>query len=167
MNTGRVLWRDRSQKCKHCILTSAEVPLLLLNLISRYKKQFIVSGVIKLVNSAVQFLPSLLVSKILKLGAPGTLGGKAEVNRGLMLAMLLFISLSTKTVIENVYFDMVTNLAAQIRGTLSAAIYQKALRLGPEGRQNVTVSELIHRRFVCSHPTYFFPISLTSDGRNR
>lgn len=60
-------------------------------------------------------------------------------KQGLFLSFLLFLCLSMKTVIENQYFDMVTMLGAQIRGTLSAAIYQKALRLGPEGRQNVTV----------------------------
>eukprot|EP01033_Poteriospumella_lacustris_P022288 gene22288-16719_t len=49
-----------------------------------------------------------------------------------------------KTLIENMYFDMVTNLSSQVRGTLSAAIYQKALRLGPEGRQNTTLGEIVN-----------------------
>ncbi len=60
----------------------------------------------------------------------------------MLLALVLFAVLSMKTLIENMYFDMVTNLSSQVRGTLSAAIYQKALRLGPEGRQNTTVTNL-------------------------
>lgn len=148
MSTGRALSQDQSLKCKDNWLRLSLFALLIsfflfvFVVFCRYKKQFIESGVIKLMNSAVQFLPSLLVSKILKLGTAGGVGGRAEVKRGLTLAIILFTSLCTKTVIENIYFDMVTNLAAQIRGTLSAAIYQKALRLGPEGRQNVTVSDL-------------------------
>jgi ABC-type transport system involved in cytochrome bd biosynthesis fused ATPase/permease subunit len=108
----------------------------------RYKKSFIVSGITKAINSIVQFFPSILLSKLLKLINSGTLKthNPLAIKQSVMLALLLLLSLCTKTIIENMYFDMVTNLAAQVRGTLSAAIYQKALKLGPQGRQNVTVS---------------------------
>eukprot|EP00981_Chlorochromonas_danica_P011662 scaffold4203_cov166-Ochromonas_danica.AAC.8 len=65
-------------------------------------------------------------------------------HHGLQLCLLLFLCLSTKTAIENQYFDLVTNTGAQVRGTISAAIYQKAFRLGASGRQNVTTGEIIN-----------------------
>lgn len=108
----------------------------------RYKREFLSSGLVKAINSAVQFLPAVLISRILKLtnklqaGSHPTAASKDLI----LLAIVLFAVLSLKTLIENMYFDMVTNLSSQVRGTLSAAIYQKALRLGPEGRQNTTVS---------------------------
>lgn len=109
------------------------------------------SGVIKFVNTFVQFLPSLLITRILRFTTQ--LGGQSNIprswqalitHRGLQLCILLFLCLSTKTAIENQYFDLVTNIGAQVRGTISAAIYQKAFRLGASGRQNVTVSIFSH-----------------------
>lgn len=55
------------------------------------------------------------------------------------LAFVLFGSLMAKTFIENQYFDISTNLGLRVRSTLSSAIYQKALDLGPRAMKNMTV----------------------------
>jgi ABC-type transport system involved in cytochrome bd biosynthesis fused ATPase/permease subunit len=110
----------------------------------RFRTDFTNSAIIRLLNTLVQFLPSLLVSKILRNlqqeTAPATLFQQLKNNKSFHLSILLFLCLSSKTIIENQYFDMMTRLGAKVRGTLSSAIYQKALRLGPSSRQNSTVS---------------------------
>jgi hypothetical protein len=113
----------------------------------RYAKEFRVSGYVKLVNTIIQFFPSMIITRILKFTNQVSTTNVVTMNpssllnhKGLQLSFLLFLTLSMKTAVENQYFDIVTRLGAQVRGTLSAAIYQKAFRLGSSGRQNVTVS---------------------------
>jgi hypothetical protein len=60
-------------------------------------------------------------------------------NKGVKLSLLLFLSLCAKTAIENQYFHEIVVLSSEIRGTLSAAVYRKALKLSPESRRNNTV----------------------------
>ena len=122
--------------------------------INRYRKPFINSGLLKLLNTLVQFLPSILIAKILKSiemqkQLSGVSGGAMTAaslvqHRGVFLSLLLFISLSAKTAIENRYFYAVINIGASVRGALSAAIYRKSLRLSPSGRQNTTVGEVMN-----------------------
>lgn len=101
-----------------------------------------------MINTFVQFFPSLIIAQLLRSltteDPSWKVGMLANLNnpKGLVLAALLYTCLCTKTIIENQYFSMVTNLGAEVRGTISAAIYQKSLRLSPTGKQNNTVSNL-------------------------
>jgi hypothetical protein len=136
----------------------------------RYKAQLSYTAALKLVNTLVQFAPSLLVSRILKYigkGRQQSLGQSAVAmavlakvaphvpptvataitkilqvlhNEGFKLSLLLFLCLSAKTIVENQYFDATTQLGAEVRGALSTAVYRKALKLSPGSRANNTVS---------------------------
>ena len=114
----------------------------------------------------MQFFPSLIVARILQFSSSSALGSDAILNKGFYLSLLLFLVLCLKTIVENQYFDMVINLGANIRGTLSSAIYRKALKLGPSSRKNNSV---IMRILSHSDDTtfglscFFFVI----DGRDR
>ena len=66
------------------------------------------------------------------------------LKEGYALCFLLFTVLCTKTLIENQYFDQAIQLGASIRGTLSAAVYRKSLKLGPAGQQNTTMGEIVN-----------------------
>jgi hypothetical protein len=116
----------------------------------------------------VQFTPSLIVARILKfigqggkaaqcsvasanilsrftaLSSPAVQNAVAQLlsvfcHEGFQLSMLLFLTLSCKTAIENQYFDAVSRLSSEVRGTLSTAVYRKALKLSPASRANNTV----------------------------
>jgi hypothetical protein len=109
----------------------------------------VLSGILRFLNTVVQFFPSIIVKNLLKTLKDEPLrfqdlyswdGLRKSNLKAVYLSLLLFICLSLKTVIENQYFYVVTKLGMNIRGTLSAAIYQKALNLGLAGRQNTTVS---------------------------
>lgn len=122
-------------------------------LVKMYKESFKNSGILKLFNTLVQFLPSILIAKILniiaesaKLKALGasTIAMSGVYKQGVLYSSALFGVLCMKTIIENQYFYVVTNLGANIRGVLSSAIYRKSLRLSSTGRANNTVGEIVN-----------------------
>ena len=118
----------------------------------RYKKEFLRSGIIKFFNTFVQFLPSIVIARVLRFVdkaaaakvSPGTMVNTWE---GVVWAAALFAALCMKTVLENQYFDSIITLGATIRGALSAAIYRKALRLSPAGKQANSVCMYICTMF--------------------
>lgn len=124
------------------------------SLLRMYKWDFINSGLLKAMNTLVQFLPSLIIARLLKhidthnsaaLPPLSALTWKTyATNKGFLLASMLLLTLCAKTIIENQYFDLATTSAASIRGTTSAAVFKKSLRLSPSGRQNNTVGEIVN-----------------------
>lgn len=125
-------------------------------IVRMYRKEFLLSGVTKFFNTLSQFLPSLIVSRILAYvdgakQAQGALNSADSVwqlllqkRMGLQLSVLLLACLSLKTIIENQYFDRVSRFSAEIRGAISTAIYRKALRLSPQSRKNNTLGEIVN-----------------------
>jgi len=119
--------------------------------VKMYRRPLTTSGLLKMFNTIVQFLPSIIIARLLggidkaKLQGEivGAAGGSLS-SSGMALALSLFIALSSKTFLENQYFYTVIDLGANIRGALSAAIYRKALKLSPAGRQNNTVGEIVN-----------------------
>lgn len=114
--------------------------------IKLYGNDFFISGVLKLLNTLVQFTPSLLIARILKLIEKNGLATQpaAFSSEGLVLSLLLLSSLNMKTFLENQYFSTIMNLGSTIRGALSSAVYRKSLKLSPSGRQNSTVGEIVN-----------------------
>ena len=119
-------------------------------IVKMYRKELIHSGVVKFFNTFVQFLPSLVVARILgnieKQSA--AVGNEMLIQslrvQGVWLSVLLVALLSTKTLLENQYFYTVIRTGANIRNAISSAIYRKALRLSPSGRMNNTVGEIVN-----------------------
>jgi len=129
------------------------------------------SGTLKAFNTIVQFLPSLLVARILKTAEAladfhasptNIVDGSINIGtsilakrqEGLVLSLLLLTVLCIKTIIENQYFHVVTRMGASIRGAVSSAVYRKSLRLSPAGRQNATVHLLITTKYIIIIPDF-------------
>ena len=116
--------------------------------VKMYRRPLTTSGLLKMFNTIVQFFPSIIIARLLggidKAKLQGGVVGGSLSSSGMALALALFIALSSKTFLENQYFYTVINLGANIRGALSAAIYRKALKLSPAGRQNNTVGEIVN-----------------------
>ena len=132
----------------HILSEFTEAPLVS-SLLSMYKQPLVVSGLCKLVNTLVQFLPSLLVARILTTtDAMTTAVSPLLVNslrkQGVALSLTLFAVLGLKTFFENQYFYIVTNTGTNIRGTLAAAIYKKAMRLTSGGRGKSSLGEIVN-----------------------
>ena len=110
-------------------------------------------------NTLVQFLPSLLIARILKHVDKAASARKlfstasmtAVDREGMFIALALYSVLCVKTVLENQYFDAIISIGATARGAISAAIFRKSLKLSPSGRQNNTVREYICHLKKCYH----------------
>ena len=86
----------------------------------RYKVPLLQSGLLKLLNTLVQFFPSLLIARILKhvdkAAAARNLFSTAKMTvldrEGMFLALALYGVLCVKTVLENQYFDAIISIGA-------------------------------------------------------
>lgn len=110
-----------------------------------FRRDFVVCGVLKFLNTLIQFTPSLLISRILKkLSAAPSKGLSASAVDMVTLPLLLLLSLSSKSVIENQYLDNTIQLGLKVKGSISSAIYRKSLQLSPAGKMNYTVGEIVN-----------------------
>ena len=81
------------------------------------------TGFLRFLNTAVQFLPALILGPLLtaiKLG---------DVPAGQTAALQLFAVLCLKTFVENQFFYQTTMMATRVQSMLQASIYEKSLRL--------------------------------------
>lgn len=81
------------------------------------------TGILRFLNTVVQFLPALILGPLLnaiKLG---------DISAGQTAALQLFVVLCIKTFVENQFFYQTTMMATRVRSMLQACIYEKSLRL--------------------------------------
>lgn len=88
------------------------------------------TGSLRLLNTAVQAFPAILVSRLLQLVEAGT--AYPPQKAFMAVASLIFI-LTVKTVLENAYFDLVVRTAMQVRGILAGMVFDKSIRLSSTG----------------------------------
>jgi hypothetical protein len=118
-------------------VVASETVALLKALLLHQKRALLVAGVLRLVNTAVQAFPALLLARFLRLLESGD---QQPPGKALLAALSLVTVLSVKMVIENQYFHNVVNCATQVRGSLAGLIFDKSLRL-PSGSEGGSVSE--------------------------
>lgn len=116
-------------------------------------RPFIYAGLIKAVNTAIQFLFPILLNEILKFIEGAQAGGDFldEVDdpwhvkyRGYWLSALLFLAMALKAITENFYFNSVYRAGYQTRVAICVAVYNKALRLASSERHGTTLGELVN-----------------------
>lgn len=109
--------------------------------------RFIVAGVIKALNTALQFCFPLLLNAILKFIEKSQAGLVDETDpwyeryRGYWLSAVLLVLMASKAVTENAYFHRVWRAAYQAKTAISVAVYNKSLRLSNAERQSTTLGE--------------------------
>lgn len=123
-------------------------------------RQFILAGLIKGINSILQFTFPLIIKAMLKFiedTQSGEINGVDDTNanadtntpwyvtyRGYWLSVLLFLAMASKAIAENSYFHLVYRAAFQTRTAISVAVYNKALRLSSAERHGTTLGEMIN-----------------------
>ena len=110
-------------------------------------KRFIVAGLVKMVNSGLQFTFPLLLSAVLRFIEESQAGVDVSPNKGYWLSALLFAAMASKAVTENTYFHLVYRCGIHARVAVSAAVYEKALRL-PSSEKSSSVGELTNLMMV-------------------
>ncbi|KAI2505275.1 hypothetical protein MHU86_9177 [Fragilaria crotonensis] len=111
---------------------ASESGTLLQALILHQRRTLIVTGILRLANTAIQAFPALLIARLLRLVESGD---RDPVRKSLLAVVALVGVLSVKMIIENQYFHRVVDMATQVRGSLGGLIFDKSLRLptGGEG----------------------------------
>jgi ABC-type multidrug transport system fused ATPase/permease subunit len=115
--------------------TAYEAFLLTKALFLHQRKMLVFSGILRLLNTAVQAFPALLVARLLRLVEAGQ---AQPVSRALQAALTLVAVLSVKMITENQYFHNVVKMSTQVRGALAGLVFDKALRL-PGGGSGVSL----------------------------
>lgn len=100
------------------------------------------AGLLKVVNSTLQFAPPVILNYFLK--NLQLLQAKSAPNNydAFIWAIGLFLALTVRTLTENNYFHMVVRVGFQLRMAITTAVYRKALRLSPVARQEVPVGQV-------------------------
>ena len=113
-------------------------------------RRFWIAGMIKVVNTCLQFSFPLLLGAILEFiedAQAGRIPDDApwyDTYRGYWLSAVLFAAMAAKAITENVYFHRVYRAGYQSRVAVSVAVYNKSLRLANAERQDTTLGELIN-----------------------
>jgi len=91
-----------------------------------HKGVIMYTGALRLVNTVIQALPSLLVARLLRLLEAGD---TFPLQQSLTTAISLVSVLTLKMLVENQYFHRVVKYSTQVRGTLSGLLFDKSLKL--------------------------------------
>jgi len=118
-------------------IKNSETLILLKALVKDQKSTIVLTGFLRLLNTAIQAFPSLLVARLLRSIEAGP---TVPVQESLKAAVALVGVLCVKLIIENQFFLGVVNMSMQVRGTLEGLIFDKSLRL-PEGGSGVLIKQ--------------------------
>ncbi|KAL3943726.1 MAG: hypothetical protein SGBAC_002196 [Bacillariaceae sp.] len=112
--------------------------------------RFVQAGLIKAVNTALQFGFPLLLNEILFFIEEYEKGLILDTDpwyvqyRGYWLAGVLFLAMGSKALTENNYFHIVNRGSFHVKSAISVAVYNKSLRLSNVERQSTTLGELVN-----------------------
>ena len=110
---------------------------------SAFGAEFWCGGVFLLLSNAGQYVSPLLLRELIRLvgsGDDGTFATSSEA--GYLLGAGMFASIVFTSVMENAYFDTVIKAGAKGRAALTAAIYDKALRLSNDERNARSLGQI-------------------------
>lgn len=132
-------------------------------------KRFLWAGLLKFINSIIQFAFPFLLRGILvfieETQLRGATGGEAQNDpnlawydkyRGYWLSALLFLAMASKALFENSYFHNMVRCSYHARVAMSVAVYNKALRMTSAERHGTTLGELTNLMQVDSEKIAMF-----------
>lgn len=106
-------------------------------LLLHQRRNLIFTGILRLVNTAVQAFPALLVARLLRLVEAGE---EYPAGKALRAAVALVAVLTIKMITENQYFHHIVKCSTQVRGAIAGCIFDKSLRL-PGGGSSVAPAD--------------------------
>ena len=115
-------------------------------LVAQFWGPMMVAGGLRLLNSTLNFAPSLLLYGLLSSlqQGVGTLYPAMPSWSGYAWALAMFFSLALRTNIENQYFHCTVRVGFQVRSALATAVYRKALCLSSASRQDTPVGTILN-----------------------
>jgi len=129
------------------VLTSNEASALLTTSIwSVIGSRMIRAGVLKFINSCVQFVYPFLIDQLIKFAGAVQSEGAGDVAlwHGYAFAIGYGLAMVAKAITENAYFFMSFRSGWQTRSIVSTEVYRKSLRLSSSARQSKTLGEIVN-----------------------
>ncbi len=127
---------EQRMQCVDRVRKSESI-LLLKALVEQQRGTLLLTGFLRLVNTAVQAFPAILVSRLLRCIEGGN---SIPASRALSAAIMLVAVLSLKMLLENQFFHGVVGMSTKTRGSLEGLIFDKSLRL-PDGGSGVMTKQ--------------------------
>jgi len=143
-------WGETQPKTITDLNASQDVDRILHAALNVMGRRFYVAGMIKFINTGLQFSFPLLLQAILQFIEDSQMGrippdaSWHEEYKGYWLAGCLFVAMAAKALTENAYFQRVYRAGYQTRVAVSLGVYHKALRLANAARQSTTLGELVN-----------------------
>jgi ABC-type multidrug transport system fused ATPase/permease subunit len=112
--------------------------------------RFFAAGLVKVVNTALQFSFPLLLNAILKFIEDVQAGRIQDTdslfvrNKGYFFSLFLFLVIALKALTESSYFHMVNRCGWEARGAVSISVYNKSLRMTSAERASTTLGEIVN-----------------------
>jgi hypothetical protein len=128
--------RRRKPRKRDRIATSQTI-VLAKALAQSQKEALLLTGVLRLLNTAVQSFPALLIARLLR---QIEAGAAMHPSQPLQTAAVLVGILSVKMIVENAYFHNVVKCACEVRGALAGMIFDKSLMLPNTGGGVTSIS---------------------------
>ena len=122
--------RRRKKPRKRDRLATSQTIVLAKALLQSQKQTLQMTGILRLLNTAVQSLPALLIARLLRqIEAGATMPPSQPLRTAASLVGVLLV----KMIVENAYFHNVVKYAVEVRGALAGMIFDKSLVLPNSG----------------------------------
>ncbi len=111
------------------------------------KRFFIFGFLARFLNSSLQFTFPIFLSAVIEYIEDGAIFGNDvshSPNLGYVVAAGLGLAMVGKAICENAYFHIAIRGGWQMRSAVTAAVYQKSLRLSAAARQEKTLGEMVN-----------------------
>ena len=122
--------RQRKKPRKRDRLATSQTIVLAKALAQSQKETLALTGALRLLNTAVQSFPALLIARLLR---QIEAGATMHPTQPLRTAAALVCVLSIKMIVENAYFHNVVLCACEVRGALAGMIFDKSMVLPNTG----------------------------------
>ena len=111
-------------------ISKSESLVLAKALFLHQKRNIILTGMLRFLNTAIQAFPAVLVARLLRLIEAGD---TAHPSKAIRAAFDLVAVLTVKMIVENQYFHRVVKCSTMIRGSLAGMIFDKSLKVSTNG----------------------------------
>ncbi|PQE32064.1 abc metal ion transporter protein [Rutstroemia sp. NJR-2017a WRK4] len=119
-------------------------PSLWLAIFSSFKGPYLRGTLFKLCSDSVAFIQPQLLRLLIKWVKSYTTDEPEPVIRGAAIALAMFAVSVSQTIALNQYFQRAFETGMRIKTALTAAIYQKSLKLSNEGRVSKSTGDIVN-----------------------
>ncbi|KAI1722936.1 ABC transporter transmembrane region domain-containing protein [Ditylenchus destructor] len=122
------------------LTSQLKAPSILYRLVYLFKWDLICAMFMKLLSDLLQFVNPQLLKALISF----TSNLSAPLWHGIVLSILMFIVSELSSLLQNHYYYLTYRVATRVQTCLTAAVYQKAMRLSNAARREKTIGEMVN-----------------------